>query len=185
MKLKRLLYFSYRKITSFRAQVCLLCILIPTLFTVVRIENKRINDETEKMFLSKQLLMSKQYIEHQTSKFEEPTPFKPRCGDVLTLEPFPKANPDKNRQIFYVETTFQPNIIGRSVCSIESAIDIGKLPVKYILRNTTLKLENPNLCDAVEKYYPHKLQFYTTTLEDLFSDTPLASIVKRYEINYK
>ena len=185
MNLKRVLSFSYHKVTSFRAQVCLLCMLIPTLFTVVRIENKRINDETEKMFLSKQLSVSKQYIEHQTSKFEEPTPFKPRCGDVLTLELFPKANPDKNRQIFYVETTFQPNIIGRSVCSIESAIDIGKLPVKYILQHTTLKLENPNLCDVVEKYYPHKLQFYTTTLEDLFSDTPLASIVKRYEINHK
>ena len=104
---------------------------------------------------------------------------KPKCGETIKLKPFPKENPDKNRQVFYVETTYEPNIAGRLVCSMESAITTGQLPVKYFLRNDTLKLDNPSLCDAVDRFYPKMLEFYTASLEDLFSGTIMMDILKR------
>ena len=106
------------------------------------------------------------------------------CDKTINLPRFPAANADKNHQIFFVESNVLPRPRGRTICALESAIRIGKMPVKVFFRSSVLTINHPALCSLVKEFYPHKLSFYTTGIEELFTGTPLQGITPRLEWNH-
>ena len=103
------------------------------------------------------------------------------CGEMFTLPIFPKSNPDKNQQVFFLETSNRTKFNGRTICAFESALRVGNLPVKLFFRAPMLKIDHPALCSLVKEFYPHKLSFYTADLDEFFSGTPLQGITSRLE----
>ncbi|XP_075263572.1 uncharacterized protein LOC142355229 [Convolutriloba macropyga] len=104
------------------------------------------------------------------------------CGKIIKLPVFPYHNPNKNHQVFFVESSPGRKMTGRVMCAFESALRVGKLPVKVLIRSTqTLKIDHPALCDLVQEFYPDKLSFYNVEIPELFAGTPLDGIVERLD----
>ena len=126
---------------------------------------------------------------HEVNNNQQPgsqnsIPSENLCGKTIELPRFPAENVDQNRQIFFVETNVQPKPRGRTICALESAIRIGKMPVKVFFRSSVLTVNHPALCSLVKEFYPHKLSFYTTAIEELFERSPLQGITKRLQWNH-
>ena len=108
------------------------------------------------------------------------------CGKTILLTTFPTENPDKNNQIFFVESApSQRKLKGRLTCAFESALSFGNLPVKLIYRSKSFKIDSPAFCSLFDRYYPDKLNVYYADLDELFRDTPIEGITERLDLKSK
>ena len=62
------------------------------------------------------------------------------------------------------------------MCAFESAIVLGKLPVKVIVIAKNFTIDHPALCSLFDKFYPEKLNFYSVDFDELFRGTSLEGI---------
>ena len=115
------------------------------------------------------------------SKGTKVNAYQKLCNTTIHLPKFGLKYSEKNQQLFFVESYGNPSYRGRQLCSIESALRRSNMNVKIITLSLSLDINSAALCRLVEEFFPEKLQFYTTTMEELFRSLPVETVIPRLE----
>ena len=98
---------------------------------------------------------------------------------VIRLPEFTAADSeDDNKQVFFVESYNKSKFKGRFVCGMETAVHFANMPIKVVMNSPFLNLSQPQLRNLVKNFSPHKIQFYTIKVDELFADTPIEGMLE-------